>query len=631
MPRATKLYNLQVINPRLCQEWHPTKNGSLTPIDVTPYSNKKVWWVCDKNHEWMATVDKRSNGRGCPYCRGQAACDDNCLEKVCPEVAKEWHPIKNGKLSPRDITKGSSKKVWWICEKGHEWKTAVRNRTTLGNSCPYCWGRYATKNSNLQNLNPELAKEWHPTKNDNLTPKDVTPYSNKKVWWMCDRKHEWEAKISNRSRGNGCPYCISATSQLELRFFTEYKYLFKNVTHRMKIEGHECDIFVPCLKFGIEIDSLYWHKYRVNKDLEKTKIFKSMGIYLIRLREKGLPQISNNDIVYTIKHGRFKLIEKTLKLLLENVKLNDEIIFRINKYLNNSKIANDKEYKRLLYKLPSPLPGYSLYDTNKSLAKEWHKSKNGSLTPNDVMPYSHHKVWWICEKGHEWNAKVAERNRGGDCPYCHGRDVCDDNCLAAINSNLAKEWHPTKNGNLTPKDVRSNSNKKVWWICKKKHEWSATVQNRNHGTGCPYCRGQAACDDNCLSTLNPELAKEWHPIENGNLTPNNVTLHSNKKVWWVCERNHEWRATVSSRTYGTGCPYCSGRAACDDNCLSTLNPELAKEWHPTKNKNLTPNDVTQYSNKKVWWICKRNHEWSATVANRTYGKGCPYCSGRRKW
>ena len=30
---------------------------------------------------------------------------------------------------------------------------------------------------------PHLVKEWHPTKNGDLTPKDVTYGSNKKVWW----------------------------------------------------------------------------------------------------------------------------------------------------------------------------------------------------------------------------------------------------------------------------------------------------------------------------------------------------------------------------------------------------------------------------------------------------------------
>ncbi|TRZ80398.1 hypothetical protein D4R86_04300 [bacterium] len=68
---------------------------------------------------------------------------------------------------------------------------------------------------------------------------------------------------------------------------------------------------------------------------------------------------------------------------------------------------------------------------------------------------------------------------------------------------------------------------------------------------------------------------------------------------------------------------------CKDNCLATLNPELAKEWHPTKNGTLTPYDITEHSGKKVWWKCKKNHSFFTSISNRSAGRGCPYCSGRK--
>ena len=190
--------------------------------------------------------------------------------------------------------------------------------------------------------------------------------------------------------------------------------------------------------------------------------------------------------------------------------------------------------------------------------------------------------------------------------------------LLATQPSLAKEWHPTKNKSLTPKDVTRGTNKKVWWQCSKGHEWRATVSSRSNGHGCPYCSSKSVCDDNCLQTIKPDLSKQWHPTKNKNLTPKGVTAHSNKKVWWRCSKGHEWQATVYSRTDGNGCPYCSGKAVCDDNCLQTINPALAKEWHPTKNNKLTPKDVTPNSDKKVWWRCSKGHEWQATVSNRTY-------------
>ncbi len=132
---------------------------------------------------------------------------------------------------------------------------------------------------------------------------------------------------------------------------------------------------------------------------------------------------------------------------------------------------------------------YNLHKLCSDLAKEWHSTKNGTLTPKDVTPSSHKKVWWLCSKNksHEWNAIIANRNKGVGCPYCSGKKVCIDNCLKTINPKLAKEWHPTKNGTLTPKDVTPNSGRKVWWICSKGHKWDATINNRYKGSGCPHC------------------------------------------------------------------------------------------------------------------------------------------------
>ena len=140
MNRLSDNYNLQELCPDLAKEWHPTKNDTLTPKDVTPYSNKKVWWLCSKNksHKWQAAIYNRNSGKGCPCCSGQKACIDNCLKTINPKLAKEWHPSKNGTLTPRDVTPNSNKKVWWLCSKGHNWVAVISNRNN-GNDCPHCF------------------------------------------------------------------------------------------------------------------------------------------------------------------------------------------------------------------------------------------------------------------------------------------------------------------------------------------------------------------------------------------------------------------------------------------------------------------------------------------------------------
>jgi hypothetical protein len=184
-------HNLHVSNPELVEEWHPTKNGSLTPKDVTPGSQKRVWWKCPEGHEWQARIFSRSRGNGCPFCAGQAVSPDNCFQTLNPSLVSEWHPTRNGNLTPRDATKSSNKKVWWKCKKGHQWQATILNRSNSRQGCPCCAGKAACRENCLQNSNPHLAREWHPTKNGKLTPGDVTPKSGKKVWWRCKNSHEW--------------------------------------------------------------------------------------------------------------------------------------------------------------------------------------------------------------------------------------------------------------------------------------------------------------------------------------------------------------------------------------------------------------------------------------------------------
>ena len=125
------------------------------------------------------------------------------------ELMAEWNWEKNNELGfdPKLLSVGSGKRVWWRCQIGHEWQTAIDHRNR-GKGCPYCSGRNAIIGENdLQTINPVLAKEWNYEKNNGLTPTNVTPGSGKKVWWKCSKGHEWQATIASRNKGSGCPQC----------------------------------------------------------------------------------------------------------------------------------------------------------------------------------------------------------------------------------------------------------------------------------------------------------------------------------------------------------------------------------------------------------------------------------------
>ena len=243
-------------------------------------------------------------------------------------------------------------------------------------------------------------------------------------------------------------------------------------------------------------------------------------------------------------------------------------------------------------------------------------------------------AWWVCEKGHEWRAQVKSRVAGCGCPVCANREIRPtENGLAAQYPQLAAQWHPTKNGTLSPHTIAPATNRKVWWICEKGHTWQASVASRTtSGSGCPYCTGKKVLPGfNDLAAAFPKLAAQWHPTKNGALTPEEVTPYANRRVWWRCEKGHDYQAAIAARTRGSGCPYCAGRKVLPGfNDLATVASDIAKQWHTTLNGVLTPQMVTAGSHRKVWWECKSGHVWKAAVYSRTGPQkcGCPVCAGK---
>lgn len=273
------------------------------------------------------------------------------------------------------------------------------------------------------------------------------------------------------------------------------------------------------------------------------------------------------------------------------------------------------------------------------LAKEWHPTKNKPLTPEKVIGAGSKKYWWICfdDPSHSWEASVTSRTRK-DGSY-RGCPICRKTPLSITHPEIAAQWHPSKNPTLKPQDFIAGSPQRVWWKCEKgpDHEWETKIVGRLR-TGCPYCDGKKLSITNSLEARFPAIAQEWHPTKNGELKPSTVFGGGKKKYWWKCEKgaDHEWEASIQKRAAGQGCSICRGLTVVSSNCLASTHPELIPQWHPTKNKNLTPYDVIAGNSTPVWWICQKNpkHEWSTSCKNRTKSgrditKGCPYCSNHK--
>ncbi|KAL3143782.1 hypothetical protein ABBQ32_003611 [Trebouxia sp. C0010 RCD-2024] len=143
-----------------------------------------------------------------------------------------------------------------------------------------------------------------------------------------------------------------------------------------------------------------------------------------------------------------------------------------------------------------------------------------------------------------------------------------------------------------------------------------------------------------ISMLSPELQQQWHVDLNMHLGAIRVKPHSSIRAVWQCDKcpagqPHVWTASVTSRSYGTDCPYCKGRRVCLHNSLAAIAPEAAKYWNHNKNEK-PPEETLAGCQYRAEWRCPAcKHEWQARVDSRTRKKaalsGCPKCISRKTW
>ncbi len=559
-------------NETLMKEWDYEKNNalSLDPFFVGMASHKKAWWKCSEGHSWYAMISDRSGqNRGCPYCAHQIPIKgENDLQTIYPEIAKEWHQSKN-KDAPSDYLPGSHKMVWWICSKGHEYQSIIKNRTK-GVGCPYCAGKKVLVGFNdLGTKKPDLASEWHPTKNGNLKPSDVTPFSNKKVWWICTFGHEYESTVNNRSNGRGCKKCSDflRTSFPEQAFFYYVKQVFPDAINCYKEifeKSMELDIYIPSIKTGIEYDGVFWHdKSNLIREEKKYRICQENHIRLFRIKEGSFTGFAENaDSIWYIPPN---CNDNSLSFYIAGFLMHLTVSFT---GLPDVDVGRDRK-KIMEYLYPKKNSFLSLYP---DIASEWDYEKNIPIRPEFFAVHSNEKVFWKCKScGCSWEATIADRTRPDKptgCPACGSRTASEKRIKSYIEKTgsfadnypeLLEEWDYEKNTDITPEELTPSSAKKVHWKCKKcGYEWISDPQHRTKGRGCPYCGHRVVITGkNDLATLFPYLMKEWDFEKNNQLglDPTKLPIRTAKKAYWKCSIcSYEWMAHIYHRTKGRGCP-----------------------------------------------------------------------------
>jgi hypothetical protein len=171
-------------------------------------------------------------------------------------------------------------------------------------------------------------------------------------------------------------------------------------------------------------------------------------------------------------------------------------------------------------------------------------------------------------------------------------------------------------------ELTTGSGRKIDWVCSRGHVYDMRVRWRMRGSGCPYCCGQRVLRGfNSLADTHPQIAAELVDPE----VAGQVTSGSHRQVEWRCDLGHQWTATVGNRTRSKrqGCPYCSNnKVLLGFNSLLDTNPTMAADLvYPWQ-----AGHVMASSRTKLDWKCRAGHIYTAAVADRKKGSGCPTCA-----
>lgn len=461
-------------------------------------------------------------------------------------------------------------------------------------------------------MSAELAEQWHQRLNSPVRPDDVDADSSFNAWWACPTcLNVWQAVVSSRTEGAGCPACeAAADGRSDLRVESDRKQIAFRHHFRLAQPGRSLANLKP------DIASL-WHP---TKNDEVTPDMVGPGSGLVAWWEcpngHEWRSIVNNEVAR-----------------------------------QRGCPTCHPPSRRRISGLRTAAPGQSLADLHPEVAALWHPRKNGDATPDKAMPGSNFAAWWICPNGHEWRRRVRAQVMNNSCPLCqygnaHG-DVDSDQPLADLHPEVAGMWDQKHNRQVTPSTVRPTSTLKVHWRCPAcHHAWVRTVADQVRVGRCEQCRyGTARVfhhpkQGNSLADRDHSVAALWDRAGNGGVGADSVSIMSGLSAWWKCPDGHMWERSVKDQCVLGVCPTCDpGRLALVEEAkragvtappigqsLADLHPDVAAWWCSELNGALKSTMVNARLSRSVWWECPRGHRWSASVLKQARnGCACQDC------
>ena len=403
-----------------------------------------------------------------------------------PDLIKEWDFDKNKSIDINSVTYGSGKTVWWLCNKGHSYKTRVTHRTN-GTKCKFC-KRIVDYKDSFKFHYPELAETYDEIKNE-FSSSEISKNSNFTYWFTCSKKHSFSRRLVNHINSKSkCPYCDNLIAHSSYNFKIIHPKMAKEWDYEKNIKNPE--------------DYLPKSRSLINWICEKDKSHRFQARIDHRtVMNSSCPFCAGKKVNHS--NSLNALVPKVSKMwdFEKNNDTPDEVTISSDK-IRYWICKNNHSFRAQIKTLTPPRNNGCPYCSGRKptkennlkalfpdLAKEWDYKKN-SKNPEDYTYGTPTSVYWLCSKKHSFRQNIYERsvNKAG-CPYCANQKVGYGNDLKTQRKDVMIMWDFDKN-NLNPSRVVPGTQKKAWWICKYGHSYYRAIylETQKNPQGCPYCK-----------------------------------------------------------------------------------------------------------------------------------------------
>lgn len=540
---------------------------------------KFCWWPSSSRHILRTgAVPTNAAGPGEINMGSKTPMPGESFGDLFPKVSEEWHPTLNGDLKPTQLKPGSSRRVWWLCSEGHEWSVRPVDRRR-GERCPECSKRLSAikratppPGQSLADQFPEIAADWHPSKNLSITAANVNPGSKTKRWWQCRKcGWEWQTDPDHRTRSKrGCPGCARSKLSQDKSTPGPGESLAEKMPE-LAAEWHPT-LNSPLTPSNIRPRgrSFVWWQCRFGHVWRAKVAPRAVGIgcpecSLVGVSEREVRlryELAAAGLPVDHDHGRIAVagrrpVKADIVIPSKRIVVEfDGSYFHADKMRadRNQTVALESAGWTVLRVREEPLfalGGHEVFVTQTESMK--------SMTRKVLQALN--KIGCRTSRLKEY---LADTETWGDSEANIALNKFRSKSLASEYPDLAKQFDLDANDGITPDAVPPGTMNKYWWKCEVcGYKWRTSVTVRLTPRGCKSCGVKRRASGrslpppgNSFADLFPEVATQWHPTRNGKLTAHGVFPASNKVVWWQCPNGHEWEARVSFRREFGRCREC---------------------------------------------------------------------------